>query len=974
MTNWRQQKKQLTDPAEWTTFITSWLIYLGGLFFFTGTINTWVLLALGALPVLITAWFLGMFAAAVASLISISIHLAADLLLNQFSLELGPLIFHHLVAFTLMAIAGIFTGHLRELQIRSQGELRTLSAKNLVLSRLTRTLEATNLLVLELIGSADWLGKVQLMLNSIGRAAEVDHLVLIVLSGEGTENYTAMLAHYLPYDPSTPGNHQERDLHLELLDWIENARNGIPRKGRMKELSSDLRDYLSFAEEGEYAVFPIFTNTTVWGFLGFENNRPDDPWQEAEIGTFRSIAQTLGSIIYKKLIDEHVDLRAKELKSLEKTRTNISSSDQLENSLQTVLTQILDLTPAYDANVYLYKNRKLEFLLSMGKNHQGSLPFSHSGEADLSQLAATTKQDLYISNLQHFSDLATSSANQEEAVIAFPLKAASEVIGILNIWYAKPRSFEEEEKTILRLLADQAAMAIINIQFITAEREQRLLADSLRKANLQLSDKLELKGVLENILIQVLNLVSARDSQIFLFDGIDLSFGAVMYAENVPHDPVHPPTRDSLFYQAAKEGQLTIVPDIQLEEHLPANWKSGSLISLPLIFHKNVIGIMNVTFFEPGDPDEQTLQVLDLLSNQAAIAINNARTYEAEREQRRLAQALQSTGRAIQSSLDLEVVLDQILTQIATVIPYYSSNLILFEEGNAKMVRQQGFQEDQKSPELPTQVELFDITRFSTLKKMAQTKKPLIIADTENDSDWVKTSSTERILSWAGAPILDGDLVIGFLSLNSQIRHFYRPEHADVLSAFASQASIALTHARLHNEIQEMAITDPLTNLFNRRGLNRWGQYEIERAQRFGSKLSAVFLDLDNFKSINDTYGHDTGDVVLKAVVSSCRNVIRKIDIFSRIGGDEFLVILPETPLDIALQVAERLRGAVAEQVIKVNTHQVQTTISLGVVELTPEIQDLPELINEADRFMYLSKQAGCNRISFPGQEEKIPH
>ena len=282
------------------------------------------------------------------------------------------------------------------------------------------------------------------------------------------------------------------------------------------------------------------------------------------------------------------------------------------------------------------------------------------------------------------------------------------------------------------------------MQFVQAEREQRILADSLRKANLQLSDNLELTDVLESILKQVLSLVSAREAQIYLYDGVNLDFGAVIYAKDVQHDPVHPPTRDSIFYQTAQSGNRILVPDIQAEKNLQDSWKSGSLVSLPLIFHRKVIGIMNVSFIEPGGLDEGLLQILDLLSNQAAIAINNARTFEDEREQRKLAQALQHTGRAIQSSLDLEIVLDQILTQIATVIPYHAANLILVENGEMRVVRHQGYIEDDKN-DIGQTIYGVDISRFATLVRMNELKKPLIIPDINDNPDWIKTESTRRV-------------------------------------------------------------------------------------------------------------------------------------------------------------------------------------------------------------------------------------
>jgi diguanylate cyclase (GGDEF)-like protein len=466
----------------------------------------------------------------------------------------------------------------------------------------------------------------------------------------------------------------------------------------------------------------------------------------------------------------------------------------------------------------------------------------------------------------------------------------------------------------------------------------------------------------------VLSLVSARDTNIFLYDGENLNFGAVMYGEDVQQDPVPDPERDSIFYQAVEKGKRILIPDIQSGENIQDTWKTGALICLPLIFHRKIIGVMNVSFFEPGELDEDLLQVLDLLSNQAAIAINNARTFEAEREQRKLAQALQYTGRAIQSSLDLEVVLDQILTQIGLVIKYHSANLMLVENGYARVVRQHGYQE--VTGEEPDELfhAPFKITRFSTLQKMTESKSPLIIPDTENDPQWVKTRSTETIRSWAGAPILDEDQVIGFLSLNNQESQYYHPDHTETLAAFASQASIALKHARLHKEIQDMAIRDPLTNVFNRRGLDQWGLYEIERAKRFNSPLSAIYFDLDQFKEVNDTYGHDVGDSVLQQVVTCCLEVIRKIDIFSRLGGEEFFILLPETSLQVAIQVAERLRKAISRFDIKTNSNLIKVTISLGVAELNDELTDLPALISAADKYMFQAKQSGRNTTAFPSK------
>ena len=1095
----------------------SWLVYVGSLVFFAKSDSSWVYLAFGALPVLVTGWTLGMSFGAGAAFLSISIHLLLKIYHPAYTAVANFFLFHYLVGFTLLIIAGMLIGHLRDLQNKTRSELDALSENNQQLLKLSHLLETVNLVTTDLIGAQNWTDKLPEIIREIGTAAELDHIFLFLLTGKGTVNYSGEIYHFKANsqanDPQMLGQEQLVP-SFEILNWIRTAENGIPLSGDLTDLAAETRNILSFHDTGDFIVFPIFTDTSLWGFIGFENNGSADNWDPLELNSYKNIAQTLGSTFYNKLIEEHLNLRAKELDSLKITSTNISSSDHLDSGLHTVLSQILELTPAYDTNIYLKRNQNLEFFISLGGNRQQSLPFSHPGELELSRIVGDTNQDLFISNISEFSGVDTEV---QEAFISFALVAGLEVIGVLNIWFSTVREFPQEEKNILRLLADQAATAILNTQFLQTEREQRILADSLRKANLLLSDNLELNHVLESILDQVLMLVSARDSHILLYDGTTLEFGAVAYAINVQPDPVHPPKKNSIFYKSARSGDRILIPDIQAELTLKDTWKTGSLISLPLIFHKKVIGVMNVTFFEPGNQDDQLLQVLDLLSNQAAIAINNARTFEAEREQRKLAQALQHTGRIIQSSLDLEVVLDHILAQIASVIPYNSANLMLVEDGYARVVRLQGYQ---KIPE-DNQNDLFNtpfkITKFSTLETMTETKSPLIIPDTQSDIRWVKTRSTAKVRSWAGAPILDGDQVIGFLSLNNQNRHYYRPEHAETLSAFAGQASIALKHARLfqqvqqharelgalheatstlvttlkledllseilkgaakaisatelgalflidedkkiltkktefgkgpffteqyphdsedclpvtvflqnqpvkyddqadvlqsviaaplptqegvlgmiilaglgpdkftendltiltnfaattasairnaqlHQEIKEMALTDPLTEVFNRRGLEQWGQYEIDRAKRFNSALSAIFFDLDHFKEINDTYGHEVGDQVLQQIVSCCQEVIRKIDIFARIGGEEFIIILPETALPIAVDVSERIRKTVANRIIMANSHQIKMTLSLGVSELTEEINDLNPLINAADHLMYQAKQAGRN-------------
>lgn len=159
--------------------------------------------------------------------------------------------------------------------------------------------------------------------------------------------------------------------------------------------------------------------------------------------------------------------------------------------------------------------------------------------------------------------------------------------------------------------------------------------------------------------------------------------------------------------------------------------------------------------------------------------------------------------------------------------------------------------------------------------------------------------------------------------------------------------------------IKRLATTDSLTGITNRREFNRCLTAEIQRALRFQRPLSLVMYDLDHFKSINDIFGHQVGDEVLKATVKLINKRIRQVDIHARWGGEEFMVLLPESGLDAALKSAERLCSAIANHPFK---HRKQVTASFGVTVLGPEDQ-FDTLIKRADDALYLAKHSGRNNV-----------
>jgi len=187
----------------------------------------------------------------------------------------------------------------------------------------------------------------------------------------------------------------------------------------------------------------------------------------------------------------------------------------------------------------------------------------------------------------------------------------------------------------------------------------------------------------------------------------------------------------------------------------------------------------------------------------------------------------------------------------------------------------------------------------------------------------------------------------------------------DAAAWIAAQAVIALENARLHGLVQRQAVTDELTGLANRRRFLAQLELEVTRSRRSGSPLGLVLADLDDFKRVNDTYGHEVGDAALRRFADILRDNVRDVDLPVRLGGEEFAVLLPDTDLPGAAQLAERVRHALEEAAVDVPRGHVNLTASFGV-SCFPAAAAANELLADADRRLYEAKRRGKNRVVAP--------
>ena len=226
--------------------------------------------------------------------------------------------------------------------------------------------------------------------------------------------------------------------------------------------------------------------------------------------------------------------------------------------------------------------------------------------------------------------------------------------------------------------------------------------------------------------------------------------------------------------------------------------------------------------------------------------------------------------------------------------------------------------------------------------------------------------NVEGITSSACIPLMSRDESLGSLTLylaDGESRQI-TPQELALAQTITDRLALALSNLRLAEKLRAQSIRDPLTGLFNRRYLEETLEREIARITRQNKALSVIALDADHFKRFNDEYGHEAGDLVLKALAEQMRGVVRASDIACRTGGEEFLMVLPEADATIACQRAEDLRKRV--EALELG-HQGQSlgkvTISLGVATLSSQSMDQQELLRKADSALYQAKRQGRNRV-----------
>ncbi|HYF62033.1 MAG TPA: diguanylate cyclase, partial [Herpetosiphonaceae bacterium] len=389
-----------------------------------------------------------------------------------------------------------------------------------------------------------------------------------------------------------------------------------------------------------------------------------------------------------------------------------------------------------------------------------------------------------------------------------------------------------------------------------------------------------------------------------------------------------------------------------------------SVLIAPLLLDSKLLGVVYLdNRLAWGMFSKNDVEILRAIANHIALALETARTAQleinvaAERQGRRLAETMRTLLTVLNSSLDLSVVLDKALTSIAELIPYDSACIALCNKEFFQFVALKGSANVAELRHIQLPIE--DDALFA---EMNASRLPIVITDTVNDHRF-NGYGNNPARSWLGIPLVVHDEVVGFMAIDRNYPDAITERDAEIGMIFAAQAGVAIANARLFGEVQRLAVTDGLTEVNNRRHFFELADREWLRTRRYDHPLSAMMLDVDHFKRVNDTYGHATGDSVLRTVAQLCRASLRDTDFLGRYGGEEFAIMLPDTDLSAAHATAERLRELIAATPIHTDKGDLQITVSIGVASITVDMPSVATLLDRADRGLYIAKETGRNRV-----------
>jgi diguanylate cyclase (GGDEF)-like protein/putative nucleotidyltransferase with HDIG domain len=544
-----------------------------------------------------------------------------------------------------------------------------------------------------------------------------------------------------------------------------------------------------------------------------------------------------------------------------------------------------------------------------------------------------------------------------QTVVGISLQAKERVFGVLLLGTPDNRRFTPAELRLLLALGHQIGMAVENSYLIqqTSRRTEEL--HILNEIGRALSSTLDLDTLFETIFNELRRLMDVSSFYIAFYDPHrdEVRF-ELEVVSNVRLAKRSRPAGNHLTEYLIRTRQPVLIRDSFAEEArrigVDPLQQTGCFCGVPLVLYDRAIGAMAVHTSQERVFDEGHLELMRVLASQAGVAIENARLFSEEQKKARHLTLLNNVSRHGITTLNVDEMLARIAQEMEQGLTYDHIGIAMVDYTAREMVVEA--EAGRRREALGRRIVMGE----GVVGQVARGGQMIVARE-------LASSGLRPVLSDSASatalPIVYADQLLGVLYVETAEPAAFPDEEMLLLRTLADVVAGALHNALTFQKAQEQAITDGLTGVKTHRFFMEALSSEWKRSTRAGRSFSLVLMDLDRFKFVNDFYGHLVGDTVLQRIGQILEQNCRRSDVVARYGGDEFVILMPETNLDQSIQLANKLRAWIVSDSL---LHEKNITASFGIASFPAHGSTPQELIQVADSSMYISKHQGGNAVS----------
>ena len=681
------------------------------------------------------------------------------------------------------------------------------------------------------------------------------------------------------------------------------------------------------------------------------------------------------------------------LELLNKATKEALEADNLDLTLKVLVEKIGGLFEADDCFFSFWDDAKeLPIPIVAYGSMSDIFPFMQFETDETTVMSSVMKEERVLAVVDTgnspYMDPQTALVFPSHSMLGIPIIVKELKLGIVLLGYNKGRSFEKNEIIHAEDVAEQVALVLSKAQQLEEERKKTKQLSALHDValvSIQVDNEDELIERITDIignnlfpdncgvlLLNEQNQVLKPHPSYRFFSDEKIQIKEVRLGEGITG-------------QVAMTRQSQCIANVRrLKNYLDVDDRTASELCVPILFKDQLLGVINAESIKRNAFNDDDERLLATLAGQLATAIEQIRNAQVERKwldrlahSNNLIYSMAQITTQIDRALNTDEVIQTLgnelekigLTCIMAIHNNNDSFTINYTSLGSRFLK---FVENGLG--YPLIKYTFPRDRLAQISDAKDIPYPAVISNPEEEIrilfDNTKKQEILRVLQRIEVfpnveplrlPLVFEKNLLGILWVWG--RDVQRTD-LPIMSIFAKQVGISLERTRLFKEVQELASTDPLTKLMNRRSLFELGEIEFSRAIQMKRSFCCMMLDLDHFKQVNDKYGHMTGDQALREFARRCKNGIRETDLIGRYGGEELIILLPEIDFETAKQVAERLRKSIADSPMMVLNHKVEATVSIGIAHLDENTTDLETLVARADQALYIAKHKGRNRVA----------